>query len=104
MKLESVDTPITVGSSNVELNDALRDHARESILRMAGKYFGRLTTVAVHLNQKVKDYRCSVNIQMGGLNMVSAEATEASTRRDFDVALGKVEKQLRRYKREMRES
>ena len=102
MKLESVDTPITIGSSNVELTDALRDHARESILRTAGKYFGRLNTAAVHFNQEGKDYRCSVNMQMGGLNMVSAEATEGSIRRAFDMALDKAEKQLRRYKREVR--
>ncbi len=103
MKLESVDTPITIGSSNVELTDALRDHARESILRTAGKYFGRLNTAAVHFSNEGRDYRCSVNMRMGALNMVSAEAIEGDPRRAFDVALNKVSKQLRRYKRELRE-
>ena len=102
MKLENADTPITVGSSNVELSDALREHARESILREAAKYFGRLTQAGVHFNTEGSSYRCSVNIQMGGLNMVSAEAVAKDVRLAFDTALNKAAKQLRRSKTELR--
>jgi ribosomal subunit interface protein len=103
MKLENADTPITVGSSNVELNDGLREHARESILREAAKYFGRLTQAGVHFNKEGISYRCSVNIQMGGLNMVSAESADKDIRRAFDSALNKAAKQLRRSKTELRD-
>jgi hypothetical protein len=48
VKLRSVDRAISVQSSNIELGDALPAHARQSILRVAGKYFGRLSTAAVH--------------------------------------------------------
>ena len=104
MKLQSVETPITIGSGNVELSDALRAHAEEAILRAAGKYFGRLTEAAAHFNQEGVAYRCSVNMKMGGLQMVSAEAQADDTFQAFNRALTKVEKQLRRMKRELRDN
>ncbi len=103
MKLESVDKAITVQSSNIELGDGLRRHAEESILRTAGKYFGRLNTATVHFTKEGLGCRCSVNMQMGALKMMSAEAVDKDIRRAFDTALDKVAKQLRRLKRELRD-
>jgi ribosomal subunit interface protein len=103
MKLESVDKNITVQSSSVDLGSSLADHARESILRVASKYFGRLNTAAVHFNREGITYRCSVNMQMGGLPMKSAEARDKDIYVAFNTALEKVAKQLRRTKREVRE-
>ena len=103
MKLESVDSPITIGSGNIDLGDALRTHAEQSILNVAGKYFGRLTLASAHFNKEGNDYRCSVNLQMGGMPMVSGESEAKDIRLAFDGALGKAAKQLRRMKREVRE-
>ncbi len=103
MKLERVDTPITIGSGNVELDETFRSEAEESILRTAGKYFGQLTDASVHFNQEGINYRCSVNMKMGGLQMVSAEAQADDAHQAFNQALSKVEKQLRRLKRELRD-
>jgi ribosomal subunit interface protein len=103
MKLESVEKPITIGSANIDLGDALRTHAEESILKAAGKYFGRLTEASAHFNREGLDYRCSVSMKMGGLQRTAAEAQAPDARLAFDQALGKVEKQLRRMKRELRE-
>ena len=103
MKLESVDRAVTVQSSNVDLGDALRTHAEESILRVAGKYFGRLKVGAVHFNKEGINYRCTVNMQMGALPMASGEAQNKDIYQAFNAALDKVAKQLRRTKRELRE-
>jgi ribosomal subunit interface protein len=103
MKLQSVDRAITVRSSNVDLGDALRQHAEAGILRVAGKYFGRLNTGTVHFNKEGVNYRCTVNMQMGGLGMASAEAQHKDIYQAFNAALDKVAKQLRRMKRELRE-
>ena len=104
MKLESIETPITIGSGNVELDESFRAEAEESIRRTAGKYFGQLTDASVHFNQEGINYRCSVNMKMGGLQMVSAEAQADDTFQAFNSALAKVEKQLRRRKRELRDN
>lgn len=103
MKLQSVDRAITIQSSNVDLGDALRQHAEESILRVAGKYFGRLTTATAHFNKEGVNYRCSVNMQMGGLKLASGEAQRKDIYQAFNTALDKVAKQLRRMKTEIRE-
>src|SRR3954452_6895704 len=103
MKLQSVDSPIIIQSGNVELGDALIDHARRAILRRAGKYFGRLNRATVHFTRDGIGYRCSAQVQMGGLNSASAEAQHKDIYRAFDQALEKASKQLRRTKREVRE-
>jgi ribosomal subunit interface protein len=103
MKLQSVDSAVTVQSSNVDLGAALRQYAEENILRVAGKYFGRLNAASVHFNKEGVNYRCTVKMQMGGLEMATAEAQNKDIYLAFNMALDKVAKQLRRTKRELRE-
>ena len=103
MKLQTVDKNITVQSSSIELGSSLPEYARESILRVASKYFGRLNTAAVHFNREGITYRCSINMQMGALPMKSAEARDKDIYLAFNSALNKLAKQLRRTKREVRE-
>jgi ribosomal subunit interface protein len=103
LKLRSVDRTITIQSSNVDLGEALPAHAEASILRVAGKYFGRLNTASVHFSREGTGYRCSVNMQMGALRMMSAEAQNHNIYLAFNAALEKTAKQLRRAKRELRE-
>ena len=76
MKLQTVDKNITVQSSSIELGSSLPEFARERILRVATKYFGRLNTASVHFNREGTTYRCSINMQMGALPMKSAEARD----------------------------
>ena len=102
MKLRSVDRAISVQSSNIDLGDALSAHARQSILRVAGKYFGRLST-AVHFTREGTSYRCTVNMQMGALKMTSAEGTSTEIYAAFNAALERVATQLRRAKRTFRD-
>ena len=103
MTLESVDSPVTVESGNIDLGTAFRDYAQESILRVAGKYFGRLNVGSVHVNREGVLFRCTVNVQMGALKMLSSESQHKDCYVAFKNALEKVEKQLRRTKRELRE-
>jgi ribosomal subunit interface protein len=100
---DSVDRAITIQSSNIRLGDGLPDYARDNILRVASKYFGRLNTASAHFAKEGITYRCSVNMQMGGLPMKSAEGKDKDIYLAFNAALGKVAKQLRRTKRELRE-
>jgi ribosomal subunit interface protein len=102
MDLEGVKA-ITAKSSSVDLSDAFRDHARQGIIRVASKYFGHLNSASVHVGREGSLFRCSVNIQMGALKMMSAEAQDKDCYAAFKAALEKVEKQLRRAKRELRE-
>ncbi len=103
MKLQSVDRTILVQSSNIDLGDVLPSYARTNILQMAGKYFGHLNTASVHFTREGVTYRCTVNVQMGALRMMSGEAKSTDIYGAFRLALERVAKQLRRAKRELRE-
>src|SRR5918997_1791557 len=103
MTLQIMDRVIGVESANVNLGDGLPVHARQSIRRVAGKYFGHLSTASVHFGREGNDYRCTVTMQMGGLPMKSGEATSKDIYAAFDAALARVAKQLRRAKRALRE-
>ena len=94
---------ITVGSANVSLGSNFPDLARKQIVEVAEKYFGDLTTASVHVSKEGAAFRCSVNIRMGALRMMSAEAQAREVPLAFRTALSKVEKQMRRTKRELRE-
>lgn len=97
------DDNITVGSAHIDLGSAFREEAEQKIREVAKKYLGDLTMASVHVAHEGNAYRCSVNMQMGGLNPMSGEATEKDARLAFRTALGKVSKQLRRTKRLLRE-
>ena len=103
MEVQSVDKVITVQSSTIDLGDTFRAHAQQRIIHAAAKYCGRLNTAAVHVNREGSLYRCTVTIQMGALKTMSAEAQHKECYGAFNMALNKVEKQLRRAKRELRE-
>jgi ribosomal subunit interface protein len=87
MKLQSVDTPISARSSTVELGEALTEHARQGILRSANKYFGRLNRASVHFSRDGIGYRCSAQVQMGGLKIASGEGQHKDIYRAYDQAL-----------------
>ena len=103
MAMDDEDRIITFESNHHDLGDALRAHGRAEILKLAEKYFGRLVSATAHFTNEGVTSRCSVNIQMGGLPMMSAEASAKDLRQAFNLALDKVATQLRRAKREVRE-
>ena len=103
MTLDATGNVVSVESSTVDLGDAFRDHARQTIMRGAGKYFGRFETASVHVSREGPFFRCTVNVQVGALKPMSAEAQQEDCYAAFKIAMAKVEKQLRRAKRELRE-
>ncbi|CAO4132892.1 HPF/RaiA family ribosome-associated protein [Methylorubrum extorquens] len=103
MMLQRSSCNILVQSSNVDLGSVLPDYARAGVMQVASKYFGNLNIAAVHFNREGGAYRCTVNVQMGALPMMSGEADDRNAYAAFRRALEKVAKQLRRAKRELRE-
>jgi ribosomal subunit interface protein len=103
MSLESADNNILVQSSTVDLGDIFPEYAKTNIRQVAGKYFGRLSSASVHVTREGITYRCTVNMQMGALKMMSGEAKDKDLYTAFRAALQKTAKQLRRAKRELRE-
>ena len=97
------DENITVGSAHVDLSPNFREGAQQRIREVAKKYLGDLTLASVHVAHEGAMYRCSVNMQMRGHNLVTGEAMARDVPLAFRTALGKLQKQLRRTKRLLRE-
>lgn len=93
---------ITVGSSNVEIGEALSQRARDEVVRLASKYFGKVTTSAVHFSRAGHLYHCSLTMRPGGVAFISAEAEHKDAHGALDAALDKLGAQLRRLKQEKR--
>ena len=99
----AIDKAITVGSSNVNIGEALAERARASLSDLASRYFGRITTGSVHFGREGIAFRCSVNMQCGAVPMMSAEARHKDAHVALAVAVDKLGKQLRRAKRGLRD-
>jgi ribosomal subunit interface protein len=98
------DAVITVQSSTIHLGDFLPAWARGAVLGVAAKYFRRLTRASVYFSREGRMYRCTVNMEMGALRMVTGEAHGSTCYGALDGALRKAAKQLRRMKRALREN
>jgi ribosome-associated translation inhibitor RaiA len=94
---------ITVQSSNIHLGDFLPARARRAVLRVAAKYFRRLTRASVYFSREGRTYRCTVNMEMGALRIVTGEGRGFTCYLALSGALRKAAKQLRRIKRALRD-
>ena len=103
MNPSGMNPMITVESASVDLGVALRARARVAIRVVAVKYVGDLVAAAVYFNREGPAYRSTINIQIGGLDQVTAEASDHDCHRAFDTALDRAAKQLRRLKRRIRD-
>jgi ribosomal subunit interface protein len=99
----AIDKNVTVGSSNVDLGEVLTQRARDGLVELASKYFGKLTNGAVHFTREGINYRCTISIQAGGLPLVASEAQHKDAYAALDLALDKAGKQMRRMKHERRD-
>ena len=103
MTRASVTGAITIGSSNMDLGDALRAHVHEEIEAAAGKYMQRLTSAGVHFAHEGSNLRCSITVQVGSLPVMASEAQAPDAYLAFNQALAKAAKQMRRAKRAVRD-
>jgi ribosomal subunit interface protein len=93
------DAVISVRSSNIHLGSALPARARRGIVRIARKYFGRLSGASVYFKREGRSYSCTVNIEMGAFKIVTGKAFGFDCYTALENALRKTAKQLRRMKR-----
>jgi ribosomal subunit interface protein len=97
----SIDKAIKVSGSNVELGEALSERSRSSLSELAAKFFGRITSGAVHYARDGVEYRCTVTMQCGGIPRMSGEGHHKDPYAALALGIGKLEAQLRRTKREL---
>ena len=96
---------IIVSGHQVDTSEALRAHAQERLSAIADKYFSRAISAQVTFGKGAHDHGfvCDIiaHVMQGVILKGSGRAGEA--RSAFDEASDKIEKQLRRYTRRLKD-
>jgi len=95
---------LTVQGKQMDLGDALKTHVSEKLEDLNSKYFNRAIDATVTFSPEGQAFtKTHISIRVGKDIMVISDATETDPYVAFDQAADKVAKQLRRYKRRLRD-
>ena len=94
---------LTVTGKQVQVGDALRRHVEASLGTILGKYFK--TAIEAHVVVAKEAYRChaEMSLHIGRGIDVNASGDAGEIYAAFDAAAERIAKQLRRYKRRLRD-
>lgn len=97
---------ITVQGKQMSVGDALRTHVTNKLEDINSKYFNHGTDANITFSKEGHGHgliRAQISIRVGSQIMVMADAEEGDAYLSFDTAAEKAAKQLRRYKRRLRD-
>ncbi len=92
-----------ITGKQIDIGDALQTHVRENMDVVVGKYAGRPTDANIVFSKSGFEFVCesTVHLSTGLTAQAKAHATDIYSA--FDACAEKMEKQLRRYKRRLKD-
>lgn len=92
-----------ISGKQIDIGEALQTHVQTQLDEIVSKYAGRPTDANVVFSKSAHEYACEATVHLStGLNATaSARATEIYAA--FEACAEKMEKQLRRYKRRLKD-
>jgi ribosomal subunit interface protein len=87
----------------LDVGDALRGHVETNLDATVTKYFIRAVDASVTISREPNGFRADISAHPGRGLLVQGGATAADPYAAFDGALERIAKQLRRYKRRIRD-
>lgn len=95
---------LTVQGKQINVGESLRGHVEDTINDLNDKYFGRATDSTVTFSKEGNTfYKVQISIHISKNITAQAHAMEKDPYVTFDSAAAKLAKQLRRYKRKLRD-
>lgn len=92
-----------ISGQQIKIGDALQVHVQDELGEVAAKYAQRPTDATVIFSRDAHEYMCEITVHLStGLN-AAATANEKEIYAAFESCLSKLEKQLRRYKRRLKD-
>ncbi len=92
-----------ISGKQIDIGDALRSHVEAELGGAVEKYAERPTDAHIVFSKSGHEYVCEATVHLStGLN-AQAKAHEPEIYSAFDACCGKMEKQLRRYKRRLKD-
>ena len=94
---------LTVTGKQIDTGDALRRHVEASLGSILGKYFKTAIEAHVVFSKEAHLIRAEVSVHIGRGIVVNAGAAATEVYAAYDAAAERIAKQLRRYKRRLRD-
>ncbi len=94
---------ISVKGKQVDVGEALRSHVEDNLNANVKKYFDRAIDASVIFSREAHMFRVDISVHAGRGLVVQGKSTGDDAYGAFDGALGRIGKQLRRYKRRIRD-
>ena len=92
-----------ISGKQIDIGEALQTHAQDQIGALAAKYAGRPTGAQVIFSRDGYAYAAEATIHLSTGLTAQASATDSEIYAAFDKCIDKLEKQLRRYKRRLKD-
>ena len=94
---------IKVSGKHLDVGDALRSHVEDNLVAAVGKYFDRPVDAHVVFSRHGHAFKCDSSVHLGTGLTAQAHAEAGDIYAAFEMATDKIEKQLRRYKRRIKD-
>jgi len=94
---------IKISGKQIDVGAALRTHVEDNIVATVGKYFDRPIDAHVVFSRNGHAFKCDSSVHLPTGLTAQAQAVNGEIYAAFDQATGQIEKQLRRYKRRLKD-
>ena len=94
---------IKTSGKQIDVGDALRSHVDERLLSAVSKYFDRAVGANVVFSRGAKGFlKCDASVDLASGMHAQAQAEAEEIYAAFEQAVDRIEKQIRRYKRRLK--
>jgi ribosomal subunit interface protein len=94
---------ISITGKQLDVGEALRSHAETALAAVVAKYFDHLIDATVVLSRDAHLYCADLSVRVGHDLSFTAKAEAADPYPAFDLAAERLDAQLRRHKRKLRD-
>ncbi|MHA1529701.1 MAG: ribosome hibernation-promoting factor, HPF/YfiA family [Alphaproteobacteria bacterium] len=94
---------IKISGKQIDVGAALRSHVEDNMVAAVGKYFDRPVDAHVVFSRNGHEFKCDSSVHLSTGLTAQAHAVNGEIYAAFDQATDRIEKQLRRYKRRLKD-
>lgn len=94
---------LTVKGKNIDVGDALKTRASESLDHIFGKYFSNPIDANVTMSREAHLFTAQISVHVGRGILLQSEGAADQANSAYDIAAETLAKRLRRYKRRLRD-
>ena len=94
---------IDISGQNLDTGESFRDYAEKNLQKSIDKYFDRAIAGSVILKKSLNNFSVKIIVTLTRRTKLETSGNSSDAHAAFDIALGKAEKRLRRYKRRLKD-